>query len=500
MNSPLRILITTLELNARRGVQNVTKDLALGLIKAGHTAIVYTRQWGPVAQDLIDAGVQVELSADTLKGSFDVIHGHHLVPCAPVLARFPDTPAIFVAHDNVSWFDAAPRLPNIRIYAGVSESLADRAAYDSGVPRERVRIVINGIDTKRFTAGPQAPPKPKRALAFAKNEEHMAAIRDACAQRGVAVDYVGAAVKTQIDDPSKALPNYDLVFASALSAMEAMACLRPTIVCDGRGLAGMVDMSRYEAWRPQNFGLAVLNAPLNAESMLAEIDRYDPVEAARVGERSRVEGDKTRWIETYVALYREAIAMPTPSAEEAQAQWARHLERWTPRAIEQWQFAHERQVIINDVRRLKLGLEELPRNDRVAFGQEGSAARFMEPVGFEHNQNGVIWTNGRMASLRLRPGVFQHDLIVALDYAAYLPHKGCELEIVAAVNGVDIARWIEESYEGWQHKARNLRLPADFMHPTATWLTFRCTQSGGAVPTHAPGFGLRAVTFREETY
>lgn len=491
-------MITTLELNARRGVQNVTKDLALGLKKAGHTPVIYTRQWGPVAQDLRDAGVQVETSTDALGGPFDVIHGHHLVPCAAALARFPATPAIFVAHDNVSWFDMAPRLPSIRIYVGVSDSLADRAAYDSGAPREQVRVVINGVDTERFTPGPPPAPKPKRALAFAKNEEHVAAINAACAARGVVVDFVGAAVKTQLEDPSKALPNYDLVFASALSAMEAMACLRPTIVCDGRGLAGMVDMARYEAWRPQNFGLAVLNAPLSAERMAAEIDRYDSAEAMRVGERSRADHDKARWIETYVALYREAMAMPAPSAEDSQAQWARHLERWTPRATEQWQFAHERQMIINDVRRLRLGVEELPRDNRIAFGQEGSATRFMEPIGFEQNQNGVIWTHGRVASLRLRPGLFPRDLIAALEYAVHLPHKGFELEVVASVNGVDIARWIEEGYEGWAHKPRNLRLPADFMHPTTTWITFRCTHVGGATPTHPPAFGLRAITFRDD--
>lgn len=491
-------MITTLELNARRGVQNVTKDLALGLKKAGHTPIVYTRQWGPVAQDLRDAGLQVEINTDALKGPFDVIHGHHLVPCAAVLARFPETPAIFVAHDNVSWFDMAPRLPSIRIYAGVSASLADRAAYDSGAPREQVRVIINGVDTERFAPGPAPAPKPKRALAFAKNEEHVAAIRDACAQRGVAVDYIGAAVKTQLEDPSKALPNYDLVFASALSAMEAMACLRPTIVCDGRGLAGMVDMARYEAWRPQNFGLAVLNAPLSAERMLAEIDRYDPAEAVRVGERSRVDHDKTRWVETYVALYREAMAMPAPSPAEAQVQWARHVERWTPRAAEQWQFAHERQVMINDVRRLRLGVEELPRDNRIAFGLEGSATRFMEPMGFEQNQNGVIWTNGRVASLRLRLGLFDRDLMAALEYAVNLPQKNFELEIVAAVNGVDISRWTETGYEGWQHKTRTIRLPVDFLHPTSTWITFRMAQTGGPTPPRPPAFGLRAVTFRSD--
>ena len=177
MNSPLRILITTLELDTRRGVQNVSRDLAAGLRDAGHEPVLYTRKSGPVADDLRAAGFAVEVDVQALKGPFDVIHGQHLVACSPALARFAETPAVFVCHDNVSWFDAAPRLPNIRRYAAVSESLADRVAFDAGLDRKSVTVILNGVDTARFAPGPAPPKRPSRALAFAKNEDHIAVIR-----------------------------------------------------------------------------------------------------------------------------------------------------------------------------------------------------------------------------------------------------------------------------------------------------------------------------------
>ncbi len=498
MSPPLRILITALELNTRRGVQNVTRDLAHGLRRFGHSVTLYTREDGPVAGDLRQAGFAVELSVDRLQGPFDVIHGQHLVACSPVLAKFPETPAIFVAHDNASWFDAAPILPSIRRYAAVSEALAGRIMQDAGLGRADIALILNGVDTDRFAAGEPPETPPRRALAFAKNEDHMGAIRAACAQRRIEVDFVGAATGVNIEDPARVLPAYDLVFASALSAMEAMSCLRPTIVCDGRGMAGMVDMARYNAWRSQNFGLAVLTAPLSVERTIAEIDRYNADEARQVGARLRLEHGIDAWVSRYVALYQEAIAAPARRPEDAAVMWARHLERWTPRPIEQWGWTHDRQALTNELRRLRTSIEELPTDNRLTFGAEGAAARFVDPVGFEQQQSGAVWTTSRLASLRFRPGPMKSGFALTLEYARYLPAADFELEIAALLNGVEIARWRESGAEGWADGARQLLLPGVLCHPVATWLALHFRQTNGAPAPQAPGFSVRAVTFRAD--
>ncbi|WP_156767561.1 glycosyltransferase [Candidatus Viadribacter manganicus] len=498
LNSPLRILITTLELDTRRGVQNVSRDLAVGLRDAGHDPVIYTRKSGSVAADLRATGFQVETNVQALDGPFDVIHGHHLVACSPALARYPYTPAVFVCHDNVSWFDAAPRLPSIRRHAAVSESLVDRVAFDAGVDRSSVALILNGVDTARFAPGPAPPTKPARALAFAKNEDHIAVIREACAHRKIAVDFVGAATGVNLEDPSKVLPTYDLVFASALSALEAMSCVRPVIVCDGRGMAGMVDRKRYEAWRPQNFGLAILNAPLSVDRALAEIDRFDVTESQHVGERVRQEAQIAPWISRYITLYREAIEAPPPSPDAAPLQWAQHLERWTPRAVEHWSWTDDRQTLTNEIRRLRAGAEVLPVGDRLAFGKEGAATRFIEPAGFEPQHDGAVWTSARFASLRFRPGPIKVGYALTLEYAVCLPDVGFTLEITALQNGVEVDRWIETGFQGWTERSHEVLLPAELSHPVATWLSFCFAQKAGAPPAHAPAFSPRALTFRPD--
>lgn len=488
--------MTTLELTTRRGVQNVTRDLALGLSQAGHKVCVYARNGGVVADDLRALGVQVETEIARLaSGKFDVIHTHHPAVCSPALARFPETPAVFVCHDDASWFDAAVRLPNIVKYAAVSDSMAGRVAADAGLTRAEVALLLNGVDTQRFLPGPQPAASPKRALAFAKNSEHVDVLRTVCARRGISVDFIGAAVETQLDDPAQALPGYDLVFASALSAIEAMACLRPVIVCDGRGMAGMVDMTRYETWRPKNFGVAALNGPLSLERVAAELDRYDPAEAARVGERVRAEAGRAAWVESCVSLYREAIAAPKVPADIAARMWAEHLERWTPRLADEWAFAHERQVLINEVRRSRAGLDELPLQNRITFGDDRASARFIDASGFEF-RHGTMWTSSSSASLRVRPGVLNAPLNLELEFAVHLPASDFAMEMALLANGVEIERWTEKGFSGWAERARAFKLPREVCNPAATWLAFQLKQTAGAPPTSAPGFCIRATTFR----
>lgn len=488
--------MTTLELATRRGVQNVTRDLARGLSEAGHGVCVYARKGGVVGDELRALGIQVETEISRLANSrFDVIHTHHPVACSPVFACFPETPAVFVCHGDASWFDAAVRLPNIVKYAAVSQSKAERVAADIDIAHDDVALLLNGVDTKRFLPGPPPQSPPRRALAFAKNSEHVEVLRAVCAQRGIVVDFIGAAAETQLDDPAKVLPGYDLVFASALSAIEAMACLRPVIVCDGRGMAGMVDMQRYEAWRPKNFGVAALNGPLSVERVGLELDRYDPAEAARVGERARAEAGMDAWVSHCVALYQEAMEASRVGHEDARRMWAQHLEEWTPRLAEAWAFVEERQVLINEVRRLRAGLDELPLENRITFGDDRASARFIEAMGFER-RHGTIWTSSSFASLRFRPGALNGPLNLDLEFAVHLPAADFVMEMTLLANGVEVARWTEAGVSGWAERARTFQLPHELCHPTATWLGFQLSQTAGAAPTTAPGFCIRATTFR----
>lgn len=331
-HNSLSVLITNIVMSGRSGTETLTRDLALGLLRRGHRPIVYTQAEGEIAGELRRASIPVVTRIDKIGVPIDVIHGHHAPVAAVAMARFPQTPAVYLAHDFLVWHDAPPRFPSIRRYMAVDTTVASRLTSELGFSASEVRVLLNCVDTDRFKIGPALPEKPRRALAYAKNPEHVEAVREACALRGIDVDFIGYAVGKIVNSPETVLHGYDLVFASALSAIEAMACGRAVVVCDGRGLAGLATASQLEKWRLQNFGLRSLQRPVTVDALLDQIDAYDAQDAAEVCGVIRREANQENWLGQLEAIYREVIRehRAAPPGDAALAT-ARYLEDWTPR-------------------------------------------------------------------------------------------------------------------------------------------------------------------------
>lgn len=384
-NTPLRILITNLQLSGRNGTEIVTRNLALGLRRRGHQPVILTQSDGPIAAELRAASIPVATDIAQIGGPVDVIHAHHVHMAAIAIARFPNAPCVFLAHDFVSWSDAAPMFPSVRRYLSVDETVADRLIFEHGLSAKAVSVHLNAADLDRFHLGPPLPGAPKRALAFAKNDQHLPVIREACAARGIALDVVGQAVGRLIAEPEIWLPRYDVVFASALSALEAMACGRAVVVCDGRGLAGFVTPERFAQWRPYNFGLRTLTARLSVENMLREIDAYDPQSATEVARRVRDEASLETWLTTLVDLYREVIAeqRAAPASEDENAlAMARHLQLWAPRVDKRWPWIESREQLMRQLEivtaRLNAQATRAPEGEQ--FHSADGAAHALPPV------------------------------------------------------------------------------------------------------------------------
>jgi hypothetical protein len=97
------------------------------------------------------------------------------------------------------------------------------------------------------------------------------------------------------------------------------------VVCDVKGIGGLVTSSRWEHLRHWNFGMRTLIEPMSAEVLAREIALYDPVDAARVAERTRREASLAGQIASFTALYREVLEMPPTVGDEARA--TAHLMR-----------------------------------------------------------------------------------------------------------------------------------------------------------------------------
>jgi hypothetical protein len=306
----VRVLLTNHSLADRSGAELYTRDLALALGRRGHQVAVLTSRPGVVADELRAAGIPVVTRSAALGFAPDVIHAHHRLEAMAAVLHFPGTPALFVCHNHRLWLDTTPMHPAFRRYFGVSQLCVDRLVRE-GVPAGRAELLPNVVDVQRFRPRPALPARPRRALVFsnyAGRETHLPAVQEACARAGLVLDVIGSGVGNLVAAPEEVLGQYDLVFAKAKAAMEAMAVGAAVVLCDFSGVGPLVTSAGFDRLRPLNFGFAALTEPLAPEPLLREIARYDAADAARVRDRLRASATLEALVERLLAIYQEIIA------------------------------------------------------------------------------------------------------------------------------------------------------------------------------------------------
>src|SRR6266567_3465869 len=306
----LRILITNATLASLTGTETYVRDLALGLLRKGHTPIVYAPELGELAWELRDATVPVIDNLGSLGVTPDVIHGNHNTELMTALLQFQGVPAVFFCHSWTDWISSPPSHPRILAYVAVDDTCRDRLVCEHGIPEERLRVMLHAADLERFKPRTPLPLRPLRALVFSNNANkwtHLSAVREACAQAGIELDVVGSAVNASSSSPESLLGNYDLVFAKARCALEALAVGAAVILCDFRGAGPMVTSAALSELRRWNFGARTLRWPLDPQFLLTQITRYDPVDAAQVSRRIRASAALGAEVDQFVALYGEVL-------------------------------------------------------------------------------------------------------------------------------------------------------------------------------------------------
>lgn len=307
----MRVLITSGALGQVGGMQAYVRDLAAWLLARGHTPVVYGPRHGRTAAQLGRLTVPVTDDLVTLGAAPDIIHGNSAVETMTALLHFPAAPAVFVCHGWRVEGPGVPHFPRVLHYVAVDDTVADRVLYKEGVAPEKVTVLLNAVDVERFP--PRATPlpaKPKRALVFgnaAHAAGHVAIIEDVCRRAGIDVDVVGEFAGTAVDAPEQILGNYDLVFAKAKCALEAMAAGAAVVLCEGTGIGGVVTTANVERLRRLNFGIRALQVPLTIESASEALAAYDADDAARVAALIRERASADVLHEQLLALYERVI-------------------------------------------------------------------------------------------------------------------------------------------------------------------------------------------------
>ena len=461
----LSVLLATIVMSGRTGAEMATRNIAEGLLRLGHRPVVYTSSLGPLTEELQRMSIPVSDDIGMISAEPDIIHGHNHPTLASALARFPEAPAIFVCHDFLAWQSGPPDFPQIRRWVAVDEMRADRLMAQHGVPPGAVEILLNAVDTTRFRPTRTPPPRPTRALAYAKNAGHLEAVMAACKARNLELDVIGAAVDMVTNQPEHVLPLYDIVFATGLSAMEAMACGAAVIACDDRGLAGMVMHDTFETWRHLNFGLRTLSRPVTVDALVDEIDRYDSVGAAEISTRLREQASMSTYMQALCDLYNRVIVEHRdairPSVTARRTAVARYIERWNVQEETPRPWLDERRRLFEQVLRLKSEFGRIEFGAKLRFAADGGDG-WVPLYGFSQREAWGVWTNGHEAATILGlPAATNMRLELIFRVKAFVSDAHQSLRCTVRVNGHLVEKWAFEFSDGGDHPVTRMApLPA----------------------------------------
>lgn len=387
----MRILITNNTLAERAGTEVYVRDLALALLARGHRPVVYSQILGEVAHELEAAAVPVVDDLSRITEPPQIIHGHHHLETMTALSHFPAVPAVFVCHGWAPWQEAPPVHPRIVRYIAVDELCRERIVDEAGVHPDKIEIILNFVDLDLFRPRQRLPDAPGRALLYSNHagsgriaEE----IERACLKAGVDLDVVGLASGNPTASPQTLLPKYDLVFAKARAALEAMAVGCAVILCDVPGLGPLVDTENFDRLRPLNFGLQALSSPLTADAIGAQLARYDRNEAAAVSARVRSEASLSDTVERLIALYRSCAGSRTLPAQDEGRAAADYIRTLAPRIKENDLFhlrvAEAAEVADHWRRRAEAAAEDLARLESEHEDEQNAAGARIKDLAAEN--------------------------------------------------------------------------------------------------------------------
>ncbi|HKV37365.1 MAG TPA: glycosyltransferase family 4 protein [Pyrinomonadaceae bacterium] len=347
----LRILITNLRVEGWTGTELFVRDIARGLMRAGHSPVIYSPRLGPLAAEIRKETIPVIDDLAQLSAPPDVIHGQHVNETLTALLHFQNTPALYFCHDWYFPEDCPPCFPRILRYATVDDQCYDKLVWECGVPEERVHVICQFVDLERFTPRSPLPLRPRRAAILCnhtKDNEHLKAAREACARHGLTLDVYGAGVGNVCVRPEETLRDYDVVFAKGRAALEAAATGAAVIVYWWRRLGPMVNTNDLDRLRTDGFGIRLMSPQLSPEefgrAIEQALEQYDPEDAAEVSRRVRASAGRDVAVSKLLELYEEVIseyAATPPDRESEGRAAATHVRNIT------LSFSQQRAAIFN---------------------------------------------------------------------------------------------------------------------------------------------------------
>jgi len=330
-SQPLKILATNFRLADRTPAEVYLRDLARVLRNGDHEIAIYASKMGRLAEELAGDGVTVIQHPKDCPFQPDLIHGQFNLETSAALMHFPDTPAVYMVHGCQQWREHPPMHPRILRYLGLAKSAGCWLGKELALPAERFQLVPNFVEVEQFTEVRRLPEKPLTALVYDRSPspgQRLEAIRQACRACDMELSVLPDLVGKMAVRPEVLLPQFDLVFASGRSAMEAMAAGCAVLTLNGPVWGELITSENYEHYRDANFTADELipGAAQCTEDLIARLRAWDWRNLAPVSRRLRDEQQQKPVRLLMEQLYRSVIAEFDPASIDPRAENAAVLE------------------------------------------------------------------------------------------------------------------------------------------------------------------------------
>lgn len=321
LNRPKSMIITLLmtnnTLDCYGGSECYLRDVARYMLGRGHRVICYSKQLGPVAEEIRKFGGIVVQDLHRLGINPDIIHGHHHIDTTCAMMMFPGVPVVHFTHGALPWEEGPPPpSPRIMKYVCISKITADALLSKQLESKDKIIIIPNFVCSEIFQR--------RRSMQASKESESLRVLifgnyrprdRDrihaVCNQAGACLDEIGAWTETgNKPDPWNFLPDYDVVFAYGRSAMEALSCGCDVILCHETGTGELVTDLNFEKYYDRNFGFTTVlgsKGESYIKSMLSNANESRLRGESCLAEGYRMSLDSSRHLERIEEVYKEAI-------------------------------------------------------------------------------------------------------------------------------------------------------------------------------------------------
>ncbi|NPD45544.1 MULTISPECIES: glycosyltransferase family 4 protein [unclassified Lentimicrobium] len=327
----MNILLVNIWLANLTGTEVYIRDLAINLLDRGVDVEVFSPVIGETSKAIRNAGINVVDDIDKLLIKPDLIHAHHYISTMEAICRFPDVPVVYFQHDRIHLVDHPPRYFGIRKYMAVDYNCLDRLLIDNRIEKEKTGVLYNWVDTDRFKRRIQFKKKPLRALVFsnyATSDNHFRNIQEACLAEGIELDGIGSGLGESLSNPEMVLNNYDLIFAKAKAAIEALSSGAAVIISDFRGLGGMVTSENYDQCRRLNFGMKTMTKQNDVHLLREEIRKYNVEENKVLSEKIRNDASVTQFMDALIPMYQSVIESSEPLSDFEKMEDARVIREY----------------------------------------------------------------------------------------------------------------------------------------------------------------------------